>query len=552
MRDPGSHAVWTVSFLGDSALRLDFGERIDQAVNDAVHAAAAWVRALDLPGCVDVVPAYASLTVHFDPSVADVTMLRRELLPRPDGLPATARTSRKTVVIPVRYGGEAGPDLDDVASHAGLSAETVIARHHAAEYRVMCLGFSPGFAYLGGLDPALATPRRATPRESVAAGSVGIGGAQTAVYPSTTPGGWQIIGRTDGPLFDPAAVPPSRLQPGDRVTFTPVEALKTVPPAVITPRSAAAPGLLVERPGLLTTVQDLGRYGYQHLGVSPGGALDALDHRLANLLVGNPEEFATLEITVLGPTLVASRPLQIALCGAPFAFTCDGRPLPLGELIPVQAGARLAIGTAATGARAYLAVAGGFDVPLVMGSRSTALRDRFGGFDGRALRAGDVLPIGTADHARQASDAGVKRVSASGPVRFVDGPHWESLPDDARQRFLDASFAVSSNSDRMGLRLQGPAIDLALPELISSGVATGTIQLPPDGHPIVLLADRQTIGGYPRLGEVIAADLPRLAQLRPGDALRFTRCTLADARAAWLTETALLERARMRSHRGGR
>ncbi len=211
--------------LGDRALLAVLGDAIDPEVNDRVHALAGAIRARGLPGILDLVPAYANLAVHYDPERwagdggAPAQALARELRALWGGTLAAAGPEPWVVTIPVCYGGEWGPDLEEVARHCGLAEAEVVRRHTRPEYRVFMLGFAPGFPYLGGLDPALATPRRSTPRTRIPAGSVGIAGAQTGIYPLETPGGWQIIGRTGLRLFDPALAEPCRLRPGDRLNF---------------------------------------------------------------------------------------------------------------------------------------------------------------------------------------------------------------------------------------------------------------------------------------------------------------------------------------------
>lgn len=536
---------WTAAALGDSALLLTYGDRIDLAINSAVNRLTRRIARERLDGIVDLVPAYATLAVHFDPSLWSADTLAARIATFADD-ETTDPQSDRIVTIPVAYGGENGPDLNDVAHHAGFTTDQVIDRHAAAEYRVMFLGFAPGFAYLAGLDPSLATPRRSTPRASVPAGSVGIGGAQTAVYPAASPGGWNLIGRTGRQLFDGTRRVPCLLQAGDRVRFEPVAHITIESKRDSRVRSASPSAFIVEHPGLLTSIQDLGRPGHQHLGVTPGGALDRVSHCIANWLVGNDERAATLEMTIVGATLFTLQPATIAVSGADLAMTIDDVAAPNNCAIAVPAGARIAIGQMKTGARAYLAVAGGFDVPLVLGSRSTAIRDHFGGLDGRSLRKGDELSVGSV--AAPLVPRGIRPPTAPShatSIRVLFGPHWSALPDDTRALFLDPfAFVVSSRSDRMGLRLEGPELTFPHPiECLSAGVASGTIQLPPDGQPIVLLGDRQTTGGYPRLGEVISADLPRLAQMRPGDRITFTMTTIAIARAAlaaqseWLRQT---------------
>lgn len=299
-------------------------------------------------------------------------------------------------------------------------------------------------------------------------------------------------------------------------------------------------------PGAQTTVQDLGRHGWRHIGVGGAGALDPANAALANRLVGNPANAAVLEIAMTGPTLDFAAPTRIALCGATAQARFEARDgevfaVPGGRPVALPAG-RLRIGALRDGVRAWLAICGGIDTPPVLGSRSTDLRGGFGGLDGRALRAGDRLPLGTYDpidaiapHAPAwwiSLDAGIAR---DAPIRFV--PACESAI-----LLRDRVWRVDPRSDRQGLRLDGDTASLALPEQVSAAVAPGTVQWPPDGRPIVLLADAQTVGGYPRLGHVIAADLPRLAQSRAGDALRFEAVDRAAAANAWRRRRAEIAR----------
>jgi antagonist of KipI len=297
--------------------------------------------------------------------------------------------------------------------------------------------------------------------------------------------------------------------------------------------------LRVLAPGALTTVQDAGREAFRHLGVGVAGALDAYSHAVANLLAGNTPDAAALEITLTGPRLRFDHAARISLCGAHIDARCDGVAIPTWRRVSVPAGATLALGACRRGARAYLAIAGGIDVPKVLGSASTDLRGRFGGNEGRALVADDILQV--APH-RGASVAALDvapwwidpspDVASDTPavVRLLAGRD-AVAPSGA---LFDVPWRVAAASDRQGLRLQGAtlhAVDAG--ERISEPVAPGTVQLPPDGQPIVLLGDAQTHGGYPCIGHVIRADWPRLAQLRPGDAVRFRACDHAEACDAW-------------------
>lgn len=297
-------------------------------------------------------------------------------------------------------------------------------------------------------------------------------------------------------------------------------------------------------PGLLTTLQDDGRHGWRHLGVGSAGALDAFSHAIANRLVGNVGPMPTLEVSLNGPRLRFDRAARIALCGAAIDAEADGVALPGWRRIDLPADSTLALGACRRGARAYLAIAGGFAAPTVLGSASTDLRGGFGGMRGRALAAGDVLPVASGAAPPAAALAIASWWIDPTPDLDFDRPAIvRVLPGRDAPDPADALFAqpwrVAPASNRQGLRLKSlPRTRsgtgaLRLPHAhdpVSEPVTPGTIQLPPDGDPIVLLADAQTHGGYPRIGHAVRADWPRLAQLRPGDAVHFQRCTPQDAR----------------------
>lgn len=311
----------------------------------------------------------------------------------------------------------------------------------------------------------------------------------------------------------------------------------------------------VIRPGILSTVQDLGRPGQQHLGIVPGGAMDTVAHRLANALVGNADEEATLEVTVLGPELQFDAACLIALCGAHFDASIDGAAVPHDRPVLVAAGARMVFGAARRGARGYLAAAGGLQIARVLGSRSTYVPAGFGGLEGRALRVGDRLPL-TADCAelslrrfealaqraqRLVERAGFRSVPWStlpmtlpnrDPiiVRAMPGMQFEYFDDAARRALFDSTWRITAESNRIGYRLAGPLLERRQPgDMLSGPTCLGTVQVPASGQPIVLMADHQTTGGYAKIVEIASADVPRLAQLVPGARLRFMRCTLDEA-----------------------
>jgi len=317
----------------------------------------------------------------------------------------------------------------------------------------------------------------------------------------------------------------------------------------------------VLKPGMMTTVQDLGRPGWQRFGVTPGGAADACALRLANLLAGNSEGAAALEITAVGPTLRFTEETLVAVAGADFDASVNGVRLPAWRPVRLAAGTELAIGAARAGFRCYLAVAGGLAVPRVLGGRGTHLAAGFGGFDGRALRAGDVLKIGPStawakrltltlagtdamSAARWEVGAMVRpRYQPEPVVRVMRGPQWDAFSAKAQARFLGERFTVDMRSDRMGLRLTAAGEGLlgeSLPEILSEGVTAGTVQVPPDGQPIVLLAERQTVGGYPKIAVVAGVDLPLLAQLRARDTVASAEISIAEAQELWLASERLL------------
>ncbi len=303
-------------------------------------------------------------------------------------------------------------------------------------------------------------------------------------------------------------------------------------------------------PGLSTSVQDTGRNGVRAVGVGVGGAADRYSLDVANLLVGNAANAAALEITMTGPTLRLQRAATIALCGATIDAHANGLILPGWRPIRLPAGCLLDVGACRRGTRAYLAIDGGIDVPMVLGSRSTDLRAGFGGHCGRALRTGDSVSLGTT-HASIDTSIAIRIASwwidACADLDFADSIAIRVLPGSDATTPIDAlytqEFAIDAASNRQGLRLRGTALHIADARTrISEPVVPGTLQLPPDGQPIVLLAEAQTVGGYPRIGHVITADLPRLTQRRAGQHLRFIAVDQTQAQRANTEQRARLTR----------
>ena len=291
--------------------------------------------------------------------------------------------------------------------------------------------------------------------------------------------------------------------------------------------------LTVVKPGMLTTVQDLGRRGYQGLGVPVSGPMDPYSHRLANQILGNDPAAAALEITLLGPELLAQGDLTCATAGADISVTVNDKPAPMNQPFRVPSGARLRWGTRLAGARMTLAVRGGFALPATLGSRATHLASRMGPFGGRALRAGDVLPIGDENGARALAGHPLEIPEGGAHVRILPAVHRERFTDDAWGLLVHARFTVNPQSNRMGYRLDGPLLEHANgADILSEAMPCGAIQVPASGQPILLLAERATTGGYATIGNVITADLPIAGQLAPGDWIRFDAVNREDAIAA--------------------
>lgn len=308
--------------------------------------------------------------------------------------------------------------------------------------------------------------------------------------------------------------------------------------------------IMIVKPGLLTTVQDLGRIGFLHQGVLASGAMDPLSLRVGNLLVGNPEDAAVLEMTLTGPVLEVKEDVLIAVTGGGMKPVVNDKDYPLGTPIFVPADSTIRFRSISNGCRAYLAVSGGIDVPVVLNSRSTYLRAGIGGYKGRALTDGDVLQVGKAvsslkekieklggrsNYQSWTIPSWSMQTGKSDVIRIMKGAHFEQFTIASKKCMESEFFTVTLQSDRMGFRLKGntPLELMQSFNLLSEAVAFGTIQVPPEGNPIVLMADRQTTGGYPRIAQVIAADLGKLSQLRPNDRFKFKIVTLEEAEEAY-------------------
>jgi KipI family sensor histidine kinase inhibitor len=518
-----------VRSVGDRGLVVEFADELSVGINARVRALG---RALQgAPGVVEVVPTLRSLLIVLDPLASDRDRLADSAARLAQQLPKDSDDGGRLIELPVVYGGDAGPDLEDLARRCGLSAHEVVNLHCGQEYVVFMLGFAPGFPYLGILPKALQTPRLPSPRMRVPAGSVAIADGLTGVYPLSTPGGWNLIGRTPYLLYDPQAPDPIRCRPGDRIRFTPIASAEFPEPrSAAAPQRPAHPVWEVRDGGLYTTVQDLGRVGYRSLGVPLSGAMDPASLQLANVVVGNIPSAPAVECSAPGPVLHALDDVTIAVTGADLSATVDGATLEVGTPIRVRAGQTLSFGAPRAGMWAYVAVTGGFDVPMALGSASSYVPGALGGV---RLRAGDILGRRegpTRFLARGAPSLPIPAREAT--VRVIPGPQDAWFEPTVRADFYRTTFTVSVRSDRAGIRFDGPPVRGQREHMLSDGMLPGAVQVPSGGQPIVIMPDGPTTGGYPKLGVVASADLRLVAQARPGTKIHFVVATVSEAVAA--------------------
>ena len=491
--------------------------------------------ARELPGLLDVVPGARTVLLVTEPG-ADLAGLRRAVLDLSADADADvdAGDPEDAVEIPVRYD---GPDLDEVGQLTGLGADGVVEAHTGRPWRVAFGGFAPGFAYLAEGDERLRVPRRDEPRTAVPAGSVGLAGEFSGVYPRSSPGGWQLIGRTDAVLWDLDRDPPALLRPGGGARFMRAEGLQQGDTAATQRQqgdtaasqrqqggTAAVRGpraLEVHATGPGALVQDLGRPGLAASGVGRSGAADRAALRLANRLVANPEGAAGIEVVLGGLAVRARGLLTVALTGASAPATVDGTPVGHNAVLTLRDGQTLALGPPPAGLRTYLAVRGGIDVATVLGSAATDVLSKLGP---PALEAGHVLPVGPEPDEWPLVDVAPVANPPTDTVvlRAVCGPRADWL--DEPGLLAGTTWTASSRSDRVGMRLEGEPLRRRrdADELPSEGVVRGAVQVPAGGEPVLFLADHPLTGGYPVVAVVLDADVDRAAQVRPGQAVRFT------------------------------
>lgn len=529
------HRVKTVRPVGTRAVLAELSGLQD------VLALQALLLEAPLPGQLDVLAAAETVMIKAEsPSAAR----RMAALLLDMDLTAPAHSAGSLVVIDTVYDGD---DLAEVAELTGLGKDGVIAAHSGQVWTVAFGGFAPGFGYMVGENQVLEVPRRNSPRTAVPAGSVALAGNYSAVYPRSSPGGWQLIGRTGASMWDLSRPQPALARPGDRVQFRPVREVIAIAPAAVSdaaqPEVAEAAGasagagpqvagLRILSPGLQSLIQDLGRQGHAALGVSAAGALDRASLRRANRLVGNGSSAAAVEIVAGGLRVEAVGDQVLAVTGAPAPLTVEPpsdagesgwkRTVPAATAFALLDGEVLSMGAPASGFRSYLAIRGGADVAAVLGSRST---DTMSGIGPAPLAAGQLLPAG------RVTDSGVVGSPELQPefpgagvteLEIVPGPRDDWFDDAALASLCSQSWQVTPQSNRVGMRLKGEPLRRSRDgELPSEGTVAGAIQIPPEGLPVLFLADHPITGGYPVIGVVTDEHLDRAAQVPIGGSIRF-------------------------------
>ncbi|MGO4191135.1 5-oxoprolinase/urea amidolyase family protein [Arthrobacter sp. YAF17] len=506
-----------------------------------------------LPGQLDVLAAAETVLVTADSSAA----ARRfaALLLQLD-LTAPVQRDGELVVIDTVYDGE---DLAEVGELTGLGAEGVIEAHTGQIWTVAFAGFAPGFGYMVGESQALEVPRRSSPRTAVPAGSVALAGNYSAVYPRRSPGGWQLIGRTGARMWDLDREQPALAAPGHRVQFRAVRDVVTLAPEHPAHALEVTSGLRVVSPGLQSLIQDLGRYGHSGLGVSAAGALDRASLRRANRIVGNAPSAAAVETVSGGLSVEAVGDQVLAVAGAPAELTIETpydvdpeggdsgevwqRTVPMATPFALLDGETLTIGTPGSGFRSYLAVRGGVDAAQVLGSRSTDTMSGIGPAPlaaGQLFAAGGEAESGVVGHPELQPDFPGAGVTV---LDVVPGPRADWFDAEALASFCGQDWDVLPQSNRVGMRLQGTPLQRTRQgELASEGTVAGALQVPPEGLPVLFLADHPITGGYPVIAVVIDSQLDRAAQVPIGGKIRFRWAPAETDAASANTEHTTFER----------
>jgi KipI family sensor histidine kinase inhibitor len=519
---------------------IPFADKPDVAASSRALNAVQAMREQLLEGVTDIIPSYLNIYFEFDARVTDKKAVQNWALSflnrRGEATQPEARIARKVlsyeqegasfafavktarlalpespVEIPVAYN---GLDLEFISEKTGLTIPEIIQLHSSHVYHAFAVGFTPGFPFLGVLPPALHLPRRTVPRAKVEAHSVGIAMAQTGVYPFSSPGGWHVLGSAGVAMFDPHRNPPFWVQAGDAVRFVPVNQVQ-VPifePVSLLPSEPRFPVLQLEQAGLQTLLLDSGRSLMGHFGLAQSGVLDARSAARANAVVGNAPDAPLLELTLLGGVFTALSDVVLGFAGFGMIPVVDAELIPVASSFLLRRGQSLSFQPSNTGVRGYLSVAGGFEGVPMWKSVSSDARAGLG----RALQAGDVLGARVLKSVR----AGFSLSQPSLESRVFRLLKGQQFNPEAFTALTKAVFRVE-RGDRMGLRLSGAVV--AGGDVSSEATPLGAVQVTSGGQPIVLLHDRGRMGGYAKPAVVHPSDLWRLAQLRDGQSLRFSR-----------------------------
>ena len=532
-----------IVLASEDSLQIQFEQKICPEVNRRISAFVEEFASLtrDMPEVYEVVPTYCAASVYFDEKKSKPALLKKialEALEKTCGAGADGAACGKTIRIPVCYEGkEFAPDLERVCAKTKLAEDDVVKIHSSTNYLIYMMGFLPGFPYLGGMDERLETPRLETPRTKIPAGSVAIG----------SPGGWNIIGRTPLKVFDIERDPVFLYKAGDKIRFEPISKEDferfdekkwleemglggTAAKSALKEKYRCGGGIEILEAGLMTTIQDGGVVGFQKYGISQSGVMDKASFDLANALCVNGENAACLETTLLGPKIRFTSDCAFAICGAAFeGAALDGVHIEMNKRIFAKAGSVLECGRASL--RSYIAFGGGVLAHKVFGSASTNVKSKIGGYGGRPLAAGDALALGYGNGAATPRSAsalgesgafGMSRASEDPLVlECVKSSQSDFFGADGLEKFSAAVYTVSAQSDRMGIRFDGPILDCGKTDIISDAIPFGAVQITSAGLPVVMAADRQTTGGYAKIACVKKASMHKLAQALPGTKVKF-------------------------------
>ena len=547
--------------LGDHGLLIDFTESKNPLKE--IHGLSKQLFANKPIWAAEIVSGLTSLVIELDYQDQVPKQVREQAIKELEKINAQLQKQkiRKTAIskvhqIQVCYHPELGLDLIEIAKACGLTVEETIQLHKKNVYTADILGFMPGFAYFSGLNPSLRLPRLSSPRPSVPKGSVAIADLQTAIYPRSTPGGWNLIGRSPNVLFDVHHKPPGLFMPGDQMhiqeigldQFHQLDAANQTT-EIILPFSAQKKNqasIEIKQSGTFTTIQDQPRLGLSHWGVGPGGASDLHSLELANTMIGNELHAAALEITATGPGLFFSEDTCVAWVGATCSGIMNGEYIPGNRPVWIAKGSTLQFSPLNPGLRCVLAIGGGIDLPTILGSKGSHISADIGP---NRLQKGDILflenPRAPLNHPYLRDLYQSKSLpsfpkwqvrspylpsQAVTPIYCLPGPHLPLLASKDRELFWSTIWKVSNQSNRMGIRLESDfQIKKILPNIPSQAITFGTVQFPPSQEPIVMLSEHQTTGGYPRLAEVIKADRAKLAQVKPGNKIQLVAIDIEKA-----------------------